>query len=313
MTICHYFTDFAVLDLGASSFIPATQTDKRLLLHKNSPYALQYVHVQLAMERHRHGPEFGISLDIFEHTEVETNREHGTITLISTEARIASNKLLLRTQTCILGSPKLPTVSNKVHALSLCRRIGTTLCNGPPMNGPMDNRFVKVKSSSYDMSWECWDCLSNYRIDFLDFGGLGNAIVTTRWFDLGSVMQPSDAKPLLYLAQQKLDPMYYSMTDWSRIKFEALDGPSTDEVTAKNATRLVLLPISVLSRLDKNPECTSDAKLILPGPLKARGFDGTDWECLDDNLDWWYLVPRRDEIASTSLFELINGYGTSGP
>ncbi|OBT77540.1 hypothetical protein VF21_04551 [Pseudogymnoascus sp. 05NY08] len=192
------------------------------------------------MECYRRGPKFGIPLDIFEHTEVEINRDHGTVTLVSTEARIASNKLLLRTQTCILGPPKPPTVSNKFHALSFCRQIGITLCSGPPMNGPMDNRFVIAKSSFYDMSWECWDCLSDYRIDFLDFGGrLGNSIIATRWFDLGSGMQPSDAKPLLYLAGQKLDPMYCSMTDWSRIKFEASDGPSTDEVTAKNATRLV--------------------------------------------------------------------------
>ncbi|KFZ24803.1 hypothetical protein V502_00713 [Pseudogymnoascus sp. VKM F-4520 (FW-2644)] len=265
------------------------------------------------MERHRHGPDFGIPLDVFEHTEVEVNREHGTVTLISTEARIASNKLLLRTQTCILGSPKPKTVSNHSHALGLCRRIGITLCSAPPINGPMDNRFVNYKSSFYDMSWECWDCLSDYRIDFLDFGGLGNAIVTTRWFDLGSGMQPSDAKPLLYLAGQKLNPMYCSMRDWSRIKFEALDGPPADEITAKNATRLVLLPTAVLSRLDKKSECTSDSKLISPGPLKARGFDGTDWECRDGNSDWWYLVSPRGQIAPISLFELINGYGTSGP
>lgn len=108
--------------------------------------------------------------------------------------------------------------------------------------------------------------------------------------------------------------MYCFMTDWSRIKFEALDGPSADEITAKNATRLVLLPTAVLSRLDKKKsECTSDAKLILPGPLKARGFDGTDWECRDGNSNWWYLVSLRGQIAPTSLFELVNGYGTSGP
>jgi hypothetical protein len=168
--------------------------DKRLLLHKNSAYALQYVHVQLAMECHRRGPKFGIPLDIFEHTEVEINKDHGTVTLISTEARIASNKLLLRTQTCILGPPKPRTVSNKVHALSFCRRIGITLCHGSPMDGPMDNRFVKYKPSIYDMLWECWDCLSDDRIDFLDFGGPGNVIVAARWFNLGSGMQPGDAK-----------------------------------------------------------------------------------------------------------------------
>lgn len=88
----------------------------------------------------------GIPLNTLEHTEVEINRGRGTATLISTEARIASNKLLLRTQTCILGSPKPKTGSNKIHALSLCRRIGITLCSGPPMGGHMDNRFVKALS-----------------------------------------------------------------------------------------------------------------------------------------------------------------------
>ncbi|OBT97840.1 hypothetical protein VE01_04985 [Pseudogymnoascus verrucosus] len=265
------------------------------------------------MECHRRGPKLGIPLDIFEHTEVEINKDHGTVTLISTEARIASNKLLLRTQTCILGPPKPRTVSNKVHALSFCRRIGITLCHGSPMDGPMDNRFVKYKSSIYDMSWECWDCLSDSRIDFLDFGGPGIVIVATRWFNLGSGMQPGGAKSFLHLARQKLNPMYCSMIGWSRIKFEALNGPSTDEITAKNADRLVLLPTALLSRLDKNPKCKSDANFILPGPLKAQGFDGTNWECLDGNSDWWYLVPQEDQISHTSIFELINGYGTLGP
>ncbi|KFX91064.1 hypothetical protein V490_06097 [Pseudogymnoascus sp. VKM F-3557] len=261
------------------------------------------------MERYRQGPEFGFSLDSFAHTEVKANREHGTITLISTEARIASNRFLLRTQTWILGAPKPPRVSNvKAYALRFCDKIGAKQCNGLYLYNIMNDRFRSSKNFFHARSWQAWDWSMDYRIEVVDFGRRGHAVVTTRWIDLGAGMKPSDWKRMMDLAQQKPGgDMYYSMSSWSRKRFEALDGPSLDQITAKNAMTLIAFPKELVRRLDRRPRCTSDGT----DALEARGYDGRYWKCRDGDIDWWYPAPSRNEIFPTLPGELVNRHDTS--
>jgi hypothetical protein len=67
-----------------------------------SPYLINVAHVQLVMKRHQYGAPHGIPLDAFLHSEVEKLPNNNYKELLSTECRIASGELLLRSQHWVL-------------------------------------------------------------------------------------------------------------------------------------------------------------------------------------------------------------------
>lgn len=120
-------------------------------------YQLRYIHLQLAMRRHRLGPEYGIGLDnlsLIEVVEVP-DKSKGTV-LSSFEARIGRHDddngeqeeyLYSRIQTCIY----LPEYSRDIHCYLL--RTVDNLCQHQPHSNPFrytdgyvqyDNLITKI-------------------------------------------------------------------------------------------------------------------------------------------------------------------------
>lgn len=67
-----------------------------------SRYQIYFPHVQLAMKQHYCGTDIGFPLEAFQHLEVEHDQTEQKITLLSVDAQIISNELLMRFQTWTL-------------------------------------------------------------------------------------------------------------------------------------------------------------------------------------------------------------------
>ena len=67
-----------------------------------SRYHIYFPHIQLAMKQHCCGTDIGFPVEAFQHLEVEHDQTQQKITLLSVDAQIISNELLMRSQTWIL-------------------------------------------------------------------------------------------------------------------------------------------------------------------------------------------------------------------
>jgi hypothetical protein len=213
----------------------------RSLNHRTScsSYTLKFAHVQLVMKRHHYGFDHGVSLDLLSHTEVEERyfKEYCRTTLLSVDARIASDELLMRSQLCIV----LPTdrrdkyLSRMLPVQTLCRHIWA---------GQEDCRLRELIKCSLDHlggkktcftcigTLQCQYCYIDFEIDIRDLGMQGTALVITRWINLGAGQTPYDKK---WRSHHVVDDSPVPFCPGSiRSSFEDQKGSSVNELAAEN-------------------------------------------------------------------------------
>lgn len=84
-----------------------------------SPYELRFSHVQLALKRHHYGPNHGIPLSDLSHTDLKSTDD--AVYFFSVDARIASDKLVMRSQEWV--------VSRRPLERSLSDRLSYRICS----------------------------------------------------------------------------------------------------------------------------------------------------------------------------------------
>ena len=238
-----------------------------------SPYILKFAHVQLAMKRRHYGLDHGISLDSLSHTEVEERnfKEYCSTTLLSVDARIASEELLMRSQQCII----LPTdkrdkfLSPILPVQTLCRHI---------WDGQEDDRLRELIKCSLDHlgdkrtcstcmgTLQCQYCYMDFEIDIRDLGMRGTALVVTRWINLGAGLTPHDKK---WRSHHVVDDSPVPFCPGSiRSSFKDQKGSSVNELAAENIKKLFS------NRTHAQGRC---------------GPDGYTWVLYREEL--WYIAP----------------------
>jgi hypothetical protein len=260
-------------------------------IYQFSFYRVQFVHVQLAMIQHHHGPKYGIPLKAFSHTEVMLNVSRGFTTLISVEARVASDKLLMRSQQWFL-------VQTERRDELFTGSVVDHLCGHLPSQSSFVQRLVRRRldhpncSDSFcSPTLQCHICHMDFAVDAFDFGGKGTAIAVTRWINLGSGLAPED---LNWQSHVKPNPCHYMQTlqpspkGSIRADFERQSGQPYAALTADNSFKL-------FSTRERKP--------------KTIGADGLVWRWHSRGSLWWYLEPPEKTPVLVSFIAAVNSSG----
>ncbi|KAL4964522.1 uncharacterized protein BDV14DRAFT_200806 [Aspergillus stella-maris] len=165
-------------------------------------YNFRRCHLLAVMKNHYHGHMHGIKAESLAYTEVQNSPVNPDVTtLLSYEARVCSpdttnSTLLLQTQTWVLYHAK-----PNLHAILTTLASKAYICRHQCATQPLDKIDVRqsVPGGAFDQLSRadshhllCMECFIEYRIDFQRCGSEGDAIVVTKWLDLGAGLNPDD-------------------------------------------------------------------------------------------------------------------------
>jgi len=204
-------------------------------------YKLYHHHVHLAMKRHLYGAPHGIPLSSLRFTEFEPVRFPDYppySTMLSTDARIVSNDLLLRIQHWIL----LPTRDHTSFPHGSLANFCPHLSSSNPRSKLYSN-IAHVLAHLGDPTLAlyadtCSFCAADFELRASDFGPKGNAFIATRWLNLGAGLSPTDPKwtrHIMYWVSSPEEP-----PGSVRQAFEAAEGSeglSVQLLTEQNAVK----------------------------------------------------------------------------
>jgi hypothetical protein len=151
----------------------------------------------LRLRRYAHiGP-----LEAFQHLEVEHDKTQQKITLLSVDAQIVSNELLMRSQIWkLLPWSRRDEFVNELaeHSWSYDICVHTRL---GPLDASLVSDLVKSRLDQLEarekcriQTLQCPYCWMDYVLDAVDFGERGFAVLATRWINLGAGLDSADAK-----------------------------------------------------------------------------------------------------------------------
>jgi hypothetical protein len=142
-----------------------------------SQYRIYFPHIQLAMKQHYYGTDIGFPIEAFQHLEVEHDQTQQKITLLSVDAQIVSNQLLMRSQTWML----LPWSRRDEFLDELAKNsLYYGICVHTRL-GPLNNNLVSdlVRSTLNQLearekcrpeTLQCPYCWMDYLLDVINFG-----------------------------------------------------------------------------------------------------------------------------------------------
>ncbi|KAF4621525.1 hypothetical protein G7Y89_g14547 [Cudoniella acicularis] len=151
------------------------------------------------MKRHYLGPSHGFPLEALRHTEVIEERN---IALLSVDALIVDNELLMRSQHWVLLPHNRLNDFVTGRVFHIChhagRRSGTA---GRKEAGGYVHDLVKSQLDMLEGDGECCaetrqcvKCPLDFVLDAVDLGDKGVTVVLTKWISLGAGLRPSDPK-----------------------------------------------------------------------------------------------------------------------
>ena len=155
-----------------------------------SHYNFEFHHLQLAMEQHRLGARYGISVDSLSLVEVQESSKSDArqrlTTLLSVDARVCAHpqRLCLRIQNCVVCYHKdLELVRNQLQLIYVCHHLRDEL---PQLIDRWVLWGVDASKMPEAELRQCIHCNMDYQLEIDDFGSEGVLLVVTRWLDLGS-------------------------------------------------------------------------------------------------------------------------------
>ena len=241
-----------------------------------SRYRISFPHIQLAMKQHYYCTDIGFPLESFQYLEVKYDQTQQKITLLSVDAQIVSDELLMRSQTWIL----LPWSRRDKFIDELAKRsLSNDICVHT-RSGPLDRNLVsdlvrsrldqlEAREKCRTQTLRCPYCWMDYVLDAIDFGERGFAVLITRWTNLGAGLDSADAKwqnHISILMAREVHQTHYPGD--IRTGFEDQAEMSVEALTADNKLKL-------FSRRRNRLVC--------------RGSDGLVWKW--DRGKLWYLAP----------------------
>ncbi|KAI6712580.1 hypothetical protein JHW43_004898 [Diplocarpon mali] len=215
----------------------------------SSPYSLRFSHVQLALKRHHHGPEHGISLSDLSHTDIKVMG--GSTFLFSVEARIVSDEVVVRSQEWVLTSEH-PTQDFGSRSIThnVCQHLLTYNAEFQ-LNDDL-TRLMRCRSSHRPADagcacmglQQCASCPMEYQIDFVDLERIGTAFCATKWSNLGPGLTTLDSKWRGHNLSQDEYVLHNLPLGSIRSAYESQEGISLDDFSAENKKRLTsFLPV----------------------------------------------------------------------
>ncbi|KAB8296804.1 hypothetical protein EYC80_002221 [Monilinia laxa] len=169
-------------------------------LLSQSQYRVYFPHVQLAMRQYRSGIDIGFPLAVFQNLEMKYNRTHQKFTLLSIDAQIIQNDLLLRSQTWVLipWSQRDGYLDQLVDGLhqDICIHTSSGLLGKHLTTNLVKSRLAQLEAHEeiHPQTLQCPECWMEHELDIADFGKRGFAILITKWVNLGSGLDFKDPK-----------------------------------------------------------------------------------------------------------------------
>ena len=210
-----------------------------------SSYLLQHPHVQLAMKRHRHGPEHGISTDSLSYVEIQISGKRKdperVTTLMSVEAQISrkTTSLCLRIQQwAFLRTTDSEKLLASIDLVGICDHLNnSTICQ--LFRADLRPRCTNIKSPLSTSVKKCRQCNTDFQIEIRTLGEEGLALVITKWLDLGSGLTPTDIKWSYYRSGDRSPTIDASVVPGDvRLLFEDETGLSQNSLSSQNASYL---------------------------------------------------------------------------
>lgn len=153
---------------------------------------------QMTMKIHRQGHDCSKFLNLLS-LKTKTNFRYGYVEQHTALAQIVAGSLLLREQRIYMIPPTQPIPIPWDLQFFVCPHF-TCLSRGRFDQYGNINQYEIApwdKPNNHQNSGgiiQCKYCLTEFRIDFKNFGGCGNAMFLTRWKDLGEGRSPLDHK-----------------------------------------------------------------------------------------------------------------------
>ena len=211
-----------------------------------SYYRLNFPHVQLAMKRHRHGPEHGISTDSLSYVEVHVlgkkKDPRRMTTLMSVEALVSlkTTSLCLRVQQWVfLRTNDREKLVAPMRSVAICDHLQSSMAISELGICELGSRYTSIKSPISTSIKKCRRCNTDFQIEIRALGDEGLALVTSKWLDLGSGLTPTDIKWNYYRYEDRSSIIDASVVPGDvRLLFESEPGLSQDSLSSQNASYL---------------------------------------------------------------------------
>lgn len=214
-------------------------------LLSQSQYCVYFCHVQLAMRQHRSGIDIGFPLRAFQHLEMKYNRMHQKSTLLSIDAQITQNDLLMRSQTWV----SIPWSQRDGYLDRLVDDLHRDICkhtNSGLLGAHLTAKLVKSRLAQLEAQEEirpqtlqCPECWMEHELDIADLGTRGFAILITKWVNLGSGLDFRDPKWQSHVtARANLNGGHPRQTGDIKKNFEAQTEIPMRDLTADNKLKL---------------------------------------------------------------------------
>lgn len=250
-----YFVCYRCVQLYASSAVQWPRTtpktlnrwleEERAFWHcSQSGILLRFPHIQLVMNRHNLGPSHGFPLEAFQSTEVIESDLFGNIVLLSVDAQIVSNELLMRTQQWVLlPHNRRDDLVTKRFFRQFCHHIwalGKERENPPTLiKSRLD--LLEEQGRCCTSTAQCLECPMDFVMDVVDLGERGIAGCLTRWFNLGAGLHPSDPKWRSHLGKPLPPEVTYEPHPLGSIRssFENQTAIPFEDFTARNIDNLL--------------------------------------------------------------------------
>ncbi|KAM3065285.1 hypothetical protein ACMFMF_011224 [Clarireedia jacksonii] len=292
-----YFVCYRCVQLHSSSAIQWPRIIPKTLTHclgeepafdhcLQSELFLRFPHIQLAMNRHHLGPSYGFPLEAFQSTEGIESDFYRNIVLLSVDAQIVSNELLMRSQQWVLlPHNRRDELVTKCLSFRLCRHIWALGKGGDNLPTLIKSRLdiLEEQGRCCTSTAQCLKCPMDFVMDIVDLGERGIAGCLTRWINLGTGLHPADPKWRSHLGKLLPQGVTYEPHPLGSIRssFENQTAIPFKDYTTRNMSNL-------LSRRERT--------------LITRREDGFIWKWVSTAPNRWCLEhAEHTEHAKQSL------------
>ncbi|KAH8811531.1 hypothetical protein F5884DRAFT_671327 [Xylogone sp. PMI_703] len=255
----------------------------------SSPYTIEFLHIQLAMKQHCSSVDIGFPLEAFQYIDVEYRQAERRTTLVSVDAQIVCNEILIRSQRWILlpwnrRAEFIDRMAKGEIVYGFCKHRWFGSWNRELVSDLMGFRLDKLEAREQcsAIAMKCPHCWMDCVLDAEDFGERGCALADTTWIDLGAGLDPADVKWKNHALGSSGIPSSHRRGDIQR-SFEEKAKLPMKELLADNRVKLF---------------STRQNRLVHQGP------DGFVWKW--DRSERWYLSPSGP--PETSFLEFCLGW-----
>lgn len=200
--------------LGSNRYLQCWKADYESLTHIYIHGGFSFTVFQMTMKLYRQGLDYPKLLDLLSY-KTKTYFRHGYVEQRMALARIVAGSFLIREQRIVMIPPTQPSPIPWDSDFVICRHFSLMSTKSFDLFKDAIQRAHWDEPKDY-RNWkgiiQCKYCLTEFRVDFKNFGERGNAMFVTKWQDLGQGRSPLDHKWESHIAGRN-DP------EWLPVEF----------------------------------------------------------------------------------------------